>query len=158
MLVTQRLMKSCLLLSISLSALHFIFLKIGSLVCLILYQMIAYQDIQWQTNLYFLKKKKKKNWRPEFRFEGCKLGPKWGFHHFCEFGSLIFLKIAYRDSLQQFLISSRGKTDGKKLGFKFGANEAKFGLRLDFLLFSQVWFISFPLNYLGWQPGTMSSY
>ena len=155
MLVRQRLMKSCLLLSISLSALHFIFLKIGSLVCLILYQMIAYQDIQWQTNLYFWKKK---NWRPEFRFEGCKLGPKWGFHHFCEFGSLIFLKIAYRDSLQQFLISSRGKTDGKKLGFKFGANEAKFGLRLDFLLFSQVWFISFPLNYLGWQPGTMSSY
>ena len=35
------------------------------------------------------------------------------FYHFLKFGSLVFLKIAYHDSLQQCLASSRGKTYGK---------------------------------------------
>ena len=49
---------------------------------------------------------------------------------FFEFGSLVFLEIAYSDSLQQYLTSGRGNL----------------GSKLDFLLFSQVWFISFPLE------------
>ena len=35
------------------------------------------------------------------------------FRHFLEFGSLIFLEIAYNDSLQQCLTSNKGKTRGK---------------------------------------------
>ena len=35
------------------------------------------------------------------------------FHHFLEFGSYCFLEIAYNDSWQQCLISSRGKTHKK---------------------------------------------
>ena len=35
------------------------------------------------------------------------------FCHFLGFGSLVFLKIAYNDSLQQYLTSSRSKTHGK---------------------------------------------
>ena len=36
------------------------------------------------------------------------------FFHFLEFGSLVFLEIAYYDSLQQCVTSSRGKTQEKK--------------------------------------------
>ena len=36
-------------------------------------------------------------------------------HHFLEFGSLVFLKNAYNDSLQQYLKSSRSKTQEKNL-------------------------------------------
>ena len=37
----------------------------------------------------------------------------------------------------------------KKQGLKLGPNGQKLGLKLSFLLFSQVWFISFPLNCIG---------
>ena len=46
-----------------------------------------------------------------------KIGPEISF--FCQFlevGSLVFLEIAFTDSLQQCLIPSRDKTDEKKLG------------------------------------------
>ena len=36
------------------------------------------------------------------------------FCHFLEFGSLVFLEITYSDSFQQFLESSRGKSQEKK--------------------------------------------
>ena len=35
------------------------------------------------------------------------------FRHFLEFGSYVFLEIAYNDSLRQCLTSSRGKTHEK---------------------------------------------
>ena len=37
-------------------------------------------------------------------------------HHFLEFGSLVFFKNACNDSLQQYLKSSRSKTQEKNLG------------------------------------------
>ena len=46
----------------------------------------------------------KKKLQPEFGPIGRKSGPKC---RFLEFGSLVFLEIAYSDSLQQCLISSR---------------------------------------------------
>ena len=38
------------------------------------------------------------------------------FSHFLKFGSLVFLEIAYNNSLQQYLTSNRGKTYAKKIG------------------------------------------
>ena len=61
---------------------------------------------------------------------------------FLEFGSLVFLEIAYYDSLYQCLTSSRAK---KKLAKKKKKNWGPhLGQTLGFSLFSQVWFISFP--------------
>ena len=57
--------------------------------------------------------------------------------------SLSFPYIAYSESVQQCLTSSRGK---KK---KFEPKGLKSGLKLGFLLFSQVWFINFPKNCIG---------
>ena len=37
------------------------------------------------------------------------------FCHFIEFGSYVFYEIAYNDSLQQCLTSSRGNTNEKKI-------------------------------------------
>ena len=51
------------------------------------------------------------------------------FCHFLKFGSLVFLEIAYNDSLQQCMISSRGKTHEKNFGdqiwVKTGQNQAQ---------------------------------
>ena len=78
----------------------------------------------------------------EARFLKKKSDPKLGF---LKFGSLVFLKIAYNDSLQECITSSRGKTHTKILGDKIWAkNRPKSGLELGFLPFSQVWFVSFP--------------
>ena len=44
-----------------------------------------------------------------------KIGPKTKFFcHLLKFSSLVFLEIAYDDSLQQWLTSSRGKIHKKK--------------------------------------------
>ena len=68
-----------------------------------------------------------------------KLGPKWGFSPFIEFGSYIFLEIAYSDGLQQCLTSSRYKTHNKKFRApNLGQMGQNLGLKLGFLLFSQV--------------------
>ena len=74
------------------------------------------------------------------------------FCHFLEFGSEVFLEIAYDDSLRQCLTSSRVvelEQTKKKFGPKLGPNRPKLGPKLGFLPFSQVWFISFHLNSLG---------
>ena len=57
--------------------------------------------------------------------------------------SLVFLDIAYNDSLQQCLTFSGGKTH-EKIGAQILVSRAKIGLKLDFLQFSQVWLFSFP--------------
>ena len=65
------------------------------------------------------------------------------------FGSLVFLDIAYNDTLKQCIISSRGKIPEKKFGGpKFVPKGPKSGLKLGFLPFSQVLLISFPLNWI----------
>ena len=75
--------------------------------------------------------------------------------HFLDFESLVYLEIAYDDSLQQCLTSSRGKPPyphphpppppQKNWGPRFGSDEPKLGPKLCFFFsFSQVWFISFP--------------
>ena len=63
------------------------------------------------------------------------------FCHFLNFRSLVFLEIAYNDSLQQCVTSSRGKIHEKSFGDQIWA---KIVPKLDFLPFSQLWFISFP--------------
>ena len=65
------------------------------------------------------------------------------FCHFLKFGSLVFLEIAYNDTLQQCLILSRSKIYEKNWGPKFGAKGPKSVPKLSFLPFSQVWFINF---------------
>ena len=105
-------------------------LKIGS---------IAFSDIvpydSWSWNLV----------TDRARFLRSKFGPNRTksvtnevFHHFLGFGSLVFLKIAYSDSLQQCVTSSRGKP--VKIffgGAKFGLNKPKLGLKLVFWYFSK---------------------
>ena len=65
------------------------------------------------------------------------------FRDFVEFESLVVLVIAYSDSLQQCLISSRGKTHEKNWEPKFGLNEPKSGPKLSFSPLFQVCFMSF---------------
>ena len=55
------------------------------------------------------------------------------FCYFLKFDSLVFLEIAYNDSLQQCLISNRSKFHEKKLG----QNRSKSGPKLGFLPFSK---------------------
>ena len=70
---------------------------------------------------------------------GPKAVPKLSFlNHFLKFGSLVFLEIEYNDSLQQSLTCTGGKIHEKNLG------APNLSLKLGFLQFSQVWFISFP--------------
>ena len=70
--------------------------------------------------------------------------------------STIFFNLEQKVSLKLNMmivcgnVYSRGKTHEKKLrGLKFWSNRPKSGPKLGFLLFSQVWFISFPLNDTG---------
>ena len=58
----------------------------------------------------------KKIYGPKFGSKVPKLVLKLGFCHFLKFGSLDFLEIAYNDSLEQCLNTSRGKTGKKKYG------------------------------------------
>ena len=54
------------------------------------------------------------------------------FCDFLEFGSLVFLEIAYNDSLQQCLTTSRGKTRKKKLRAQIWAKQAKIRPKIRF--------------------------
>ena len=84
----------------------------------------------------------------EKNFWGPNLGQNrvqnWVFCLFLKFGLLVLFQIAYNDSLQQFIASSRGKTHEKIFwGPNLGQNGPKSGPKLGFLPFSQDWFISF---------------
>ena len=121
-------------LSVCLSGLPSVsFLKIASLV----FSGIVH-DYNWPWHLVtdearFLKKKKKKNGGPNLDPTVLSHAQNEVLDHFLEFGSLVFLEIAYNDSFQQCLISGRSKTH-----------------EISFSPFSRVWFISFPMNCIGW--------
>ena len=66
----------------------------------------------------------------KFAPKGPKLVLKNVFCCFFKFGSLVFLEIAYGDSLQQCITSSRGKTHKKDWGG--GQIWAKIGLDIRF--------------------------
>ena len=90
--------------------------------------MIADRDIKCLKKPDFWGKK----WRPEFRPD--------------EQNSrkIVFLEIAYNDSLQHCITSSRGKAHKKSFcGPNLGRSKPKSGPKLDVLPFSEVWFISF---------------
>ena len=112
----------------------------------ILYMMIADHDIQGLREPNVFKKVK---------ISSLKLG-KMGqnqarnfFFHFLKFGSLVFLEIAYNESLQQCLTCSRGKIPDKKFGDlifgKMGQNQAK--IQGFFAIFSSLFHqFSFELH------------
>ena len=85
----------------------------------------------------------KKNVGPKFVPEVSKSVQKLVFCHFLKFGWLVFLEIAYSDSLQR-LTTSRGRTCEKDLCSKLCRQVSESVPRLGFLPFSQVWFVSFP--------------
>ena len=66
------------------------------------------------------------------------------FCHFPKDGSLVFLEIAYNDSLQQCLTCSRGENPN-------WTKQAKFESKIRFFaIFFQVLLIRFPLNCIEW--------
>ena len=82
---------------------------------------------------------KKKFWGPKFGAKGSKSGLKLGFFcQFLRFDSLVFLEIAYKDSLQQCITSSRGKTHKKIFGMKFASKQAKIRPQIRFFAISKL--------------------
>ena len=70
--------------------------------------------------------KKKKNWWPEFGPNGSKLLPKLVFfNNFLKFCSLVFLEIAYNDSLQECVTSSTHKIVRGQISTKTVQNQAQ---------------------------------
>ena len=67
------------------------------------------------------------------------------FPHLLEFGSYVFLEIAYNDSLLQCLTSSGSKIRKKSFETQIWAKWAKSGRKFVFSPFSQARFISFLL-------------
>ena len=117
------------------------FLKFGSLGFL----EIAYNDNLQQFRTCKRGKIYDKKFGPKFGPKGPKSVVKLVFFTiFSSLVSLFFLEIAYSDSFQQCLICSSGKIKEKKLG------SPNLGPKLGFLPFSQVWFISFPWNWIQW--------
>ena len=68
------------------------------------------------------------------------------FPHLYEFGSYVFLEIAYKDSLLQCLTYSRGKIHKKRFEAQIWAKWAKSDPKFVFSSFSQAWFINFILK------------
>ena len=70
---------------------------------------------------------------------GQKSGLKLGFLPFSKFGSVVSLEIAYSDSLQQFITSSRDKVHEKNLwGPNLGQNWTKTRIFCCFLKFGSL--------------------
>ena len=75
--------------------------------------MIGDHDIYWLTEPSFCKK----NLVARIQVKWAKFRPQTSFFcHFLKFVSLVFFKIAYNDSLQQCITSSKSKTTKKKFG------------------------------------------
>ena len=109
------------------------FLKFDSLVFL----EIAYSySLQQCLTCLVEVKSSKKFFGTNICAKGAKIGPEARFlANIFKFGSLVFLEITCNDSLKQCITIKEPKS-GPKLGV--------------FLPFSKVWFISFPLNCVGW--------
>ena len=75
---------------------------------------------------------KKKFLELKFGPKRLKSGPKLGFCHFLNFRSLFFLEIAYNDSFQRCITSSRGKTYEIVFGTRFWAKWAKIMPKIRF--------------------------
>ena len=67
----------------------------------------------------------KKIWGAQILGKRVKIGPKAIFCHFLKFGSLIILSVAYDDSLEQCLTTSKGKINKKKLRSQTGQSRAQ---------------------------------
>ena len=118
--------------------------------------MIACNNVK---HLVYVKSTNKFFWGPNFGQRGQNPAQNQFFCNFLKFGSLVFLAIAYNDNLQQCITSDRGKTYEKKIWEpNLGQNRPKSGPKLGFLLLSQVYFISFSLNCIVLQLGTVSTY
>ena len=77
------------------------------------------------------KTRKKKLFENQIWVKRAKIGTKIRF--FAIFSSsLVFLKIAYDDCLEQCLTTNRGKTQKENWGPHLGINDPKSGLELDF--------------------------
>ena len=100
----------------------------------------------------------KKFWGPNWGRRDQNQTRNQGFCYFLQFGLLVFLEIAYIDSLQQCMSSFSGKTRRKILGIQIWVKQAKIGSKIRFLSFFQVWFISFSGNCTGLQLATLSNY
>ena len=89
------------------------FLKFGSLFFL----EIAYNDSLQQCITSSIGKAHEKNlWEPNLGQNGPKPGPKLVFLPFSQVSFISFLLIAYDDSLEHCLTTSRDKTHQKNLG------------------------------------------
>ena len=71
--------------------------------------------------------------------------PKLDFCHFLKFGSLVFLEIAYNDSLQQCITSSRGKILKKSFGDQIWA-KIRLKTRFSVIFWSLVHYVCLKLN------------
>ena len=105
-------------------------LKFGSLV---FFEIVYNDSLQQFLTSSRGKIHKKKILGPKFGPKGPKSGPKLVFCNCLKFGSLVFLEIAYNDSLQQCVTSSRDKTQEKNFwGPNLGQNGPKSGPKLVF--------------------------
>ena len=80
---------------------------------------------------------------PQISAKGSKIGLETRFFcHFLKFGSLVFLEIAYSDSLQQCITTRRGKTHekifGDQLWIKTDQNQAQNLFFCHFLKFGSL--------------------
>ena len=88
---------------------------------------------------------------------GCKFGPKKAKSgpklgqncHCLKFGSLVFLELYTVIACNNVEHLVEEKPRKKFGGTNLGKNRQKSGPKIVFLPFSQVWFISFPLNCTG---------
>ena len=72
--------------------------------------------------------------------------------NFLKIGLLVFSDIVRGDIYRTpwYIVIGGAKFLGKNWSPKFWANRSKSGAKLVFLPFSEVWFISFLLNCMGW--------
>ena len=112
---------------------------------LILHRTVAEHDTQWLTKSDFWKKSQ----RPDFWLNWPKSGPN---EVFVEFGSQVFLEIAYNDSLQQCVTSSGGEILEKKSGEPTRNQVLRHFLKFGSLVFFQIAFYDSLERFLTTSP------
>ena len=76
---------------------------------------------------------------------------------FLKIGWLVFSDIVHEDSWPWYLVTDEARFKKKKLKSQMWVKWTKIRPKFSFLLFSQVWFISFPWNCIQWQLAIMSN-